>query len=347
MSNAANFTLDGYESPYITTHGSEVRLELVSKTGIRTVQWEVFSYWSNEEITVPSITKSGTPFGSIGTLTLPSVSDDFGAAYGIRCTVRDANGTESICRAGIYVLNQYNVAPGFPGETYEYDSVNGWAGRFNGFLGEAYDPSSITADERSIVGRAVSGDGECSSISLGTNGILARPSTGDITDLQLGWDQVVGRLEGGDLDAIDINDLSFKNDGTAASAGFRFVDTMNIADTAFDGVSIACGHGLGNYLITVQIRAVQEDETVHKQGYLLDVDQNSIVSYPGFALEGDDLTDPVLTGREGTDTHSADLSVLFSNSFGDLNVAVTNNTGEEINCTVAASYTFIPYPEVP
>ena len=139
----AQYTINGNPSPHLGTSTQAITLDLVDKRGIKAVTWTVFGSWDYSETADPVITKTGNPSGVTATLTLPTISDGYGYALGIRCEVQDAGGVTSTSTGGIYIQNYIGLYPVFPNETLEFDPINGWSARYNVALGVVPPPSPL------------------------------------------------------------------------------------------------------------------------------------------------------------------------------------------------------------
>lgn len=115
-----------------TTYGGTVSLALASTVGVETVTWYIAGV-SGPSVASPTISRSGTPLGATATFTVGAdPGDGAGIAYGIRCDVRDGNGT---LYQSYGVVGVPNVAGGVPlvaGEDGAWRHATlGWTPVFN------------------------------------------------------------------------------------------------------------------------------------------------------------------------------------------------------------------------
>ena len=133
---SARFLIDGVDLPNATVQrrneGDLVTLTIADIKGIRKAEWSIFGIFP--DVDPPTITQSGSPFGSTATFIVPSPADGYGLACGIRLVAnngRDNSGSPNpdlTYTSKIYVPNAAGWEVYFPGETLESNDRSGWAG---------------------------------------------------------------------------------------------------------------------------------------------------------------------------------------------------------------------------
>lgn len=159
MSTSAIFKINGQSVPgssQYVAEGSLVTLTLADTSGVKNVTWSFHGHYPTDQAK-PVITKSGTPFGSTATFTIPVIADGYGQAWGIKCVVnggKDAAGatdTNLTYRSAVYVYNSQTRVPIFPGETLEADLVAGWGERLNDMLATVGSPTLATGPTNTVL----------------------------------------------------------------------------------------------------------------------------------------------------------------------------------------------------
>lgn len=131
MSISAAFSISGTPVPQSSgdavevAFGATVNLALLSSTGVRTVEWEIFGLSSNLS-SAPTITEAGSPSGITASFTADSDQEDMnGVGYAISCTVSDGKNTVTAYGA-VGVPAAYGKVPPIGGERLARHATQGW-----------------------------------------------------------------------------------------------------------------------------------------------------------------------------------------------------------------------------
>lgn len=135
MTISAAFTVNGSANParHTTTYGATVTLALVSAAGADSVTFSLVGA-SKSDVTLPTLTLSGSPYGSTATFTMLSDPlDGLGRTIRVECVVSSPYETKTTY-AVVGVPNNLGILPLAAGEELDRDSSYGYIDELNQVL---------------------------------------------------------------------------------------------------------------------------------------------------------------------------------------------------------------------
>lgn len=145
----------------ISDFNRTVVAEIADPTGVDSVEWSIFGANRSDKL-LPTLTpRAGGLSVEVDT---PSDADGLGRGWGLRCTINNGKNPSGrnepgySTTAGIWIANSDGFYPCFFGETFEFDSVVGWA-RLQPYLhaldldGDVYGPA-LASQVKGIQGAA-------------------------------------------------------------------------------------------------------------------------------------------------------------------------------------------------